>query len=154
MVAAAPVRSLPVVAYPPVAPRVSEAEVLRFESMLETADDAVQVCVEAQRKNAGWRAQDALCADAADAHLVAVLEAVAAATGAATPPPNVHGGTDRCELIRWTLESIMAMRNDTLRAAHTEQRAPGTLDPDHMGQCMELVTRLNAALSAPPRPQS
>ena len=69
-----PLCSLPVATHPPTTPRMSEAEVLRFESMLEAADDAVQMCVEAQRKNSGWRAQEALCADAADAHLVAVLE--------------------------------------------------------------------------------
>lgn len=142
--------SLPVATHPPTTPRMSEAEVLRFESMLEAADDAVQVCVEAQRKNSGWRTQEALCADSADAHLVAVLEAVAAATGTTTPPPNAHAETDRCALIQWTLESIMTMRNNTLKAARDEQRPPGTLDPAHMGPCIELVTRLNAALSVPP----
>ena len=138
---------------PPTVPRTSDAEMLRVEAVLEAADAAVLVCASAQRADAQSRVQEALCADAADAHLGAVLEAVAAATGTTTPRPDLHAQTDRCELVRWTLESIVAMRQDTLRTAHDAAQwgaaAPhcAALDADQAAACMELVARLNAALS-------
>lgn len=130
--------ALPVAIHGPRTTRLSDAELLRFEAVLETADEAVEAYVEARTPQR---------LPASDSEAVALLRAlvdVVVATTGVSPPSAMD---NRRELVRWAMDSIVDARTHAVHQATRKNLAPG-MDPQHLATCMDLVAKLNGVIGA------
>ena len=130
--------ALPIATHGQAVSRLSQADLLHFESMLATADDSIEACMRARARTA-IPARD----DSASAVLQAVVDAIAAVTDA-PPPTNMASKTGA---VAWVSSAIVEARDRAVRKATQNSMAPG-MDPQTVGACMELISKLNNALGA------
>ena len=130
--------ALPVAVHGQKVARISDANLTQFETLLDTADDAILASIAAHTPRSVPDSPDE-----ATAVLLAVLKTIAATTDT-EPPARLD---NKRELIRWTAEAIVSRRDQAVHTAVKHRLAQG-LNPEILGQSLQLMTTLNAMLGA------
>lgn len=125
------ISALPTVVHGPRVSRLTDAELVRWESTLEVADSAVAACM-AARAVATPPADDKTALSA----LKAVVSTIRALTGCDEPTTL----TSQRAMIAWTCGALGRMQ-PAPTPAHTPRASP-----EHAATVMELMARLNDSL--------
>ena len=132
-----PLTTLPVAIHGQRVNRLGTDELLRYESLLDTADDVVLCHMQARRAP---RLPET--GDQATATLVAVLQTVSALTSIPTPEHI----DDKRTLVHWVATSVRAMRDEAVTRASATAGAT-SMHPEAMATSLELISKLNGLLS-------
>ena len=132
--------SLPMVVHTDATGRLSHSELLQFESLLSTADDAMASCMETRSQYALLQNTKDTDNNTSSAILHSVLETIGVLTGESVPVINT-----RHAAVAWVSQSILAMRNVAVETASQSKLTPG-MDPAMVASCMELITQLNTRM--------
>lgn len=123
--------------------RLSAADLLRFEDVLEATDTAVATCMAARARAESNLDEVRDGGSESTEVLNATLEAIVACTGARQPVSE--GALTRAEAVEWTIQAITKMRDNAVHDATAHNLAPG-IRPDHLANCMHLIVALQAQL--------
>jgi len=122
------------------AARLSDAQRVQFEAVLETADDAVLACMQARQAR---QAPPAPVSTGDAAEMVQLMiKTVCAVTGAEAPATL----DSKRAVVRWLSDSITRATETAVCKATQNNLAPG-MDPREVATCMELMTKLNTLMN-------
>ena len=122
-------------------PRVTHAELARFEAVLDAADAACEAAAQSHHLRSAPAPPDDRTAQSNLQVMMATVHALCGGAGGAPPPPNAT----HKQLIKWTTDSINESRRTAVRAVAQHNLAPG-MQPEQVAVAMELMQRLNGVL--------
>jgi len=130
--------SLPVLTHGQANGRISDAELARFESVLDSADHAVDACMRGRTK-LRVPSTESSTTDM----LLALVKTVGATTGAREPDAL----TSQRELVTWVHAAITEKSARDVRVA-TKHSLVEPMDTAILAQCLELISKLTALSSS------
>ena len=133
--------ALPVAVHGQAVTRLSQAELVQFETMLATTDDTLEACMEARETRERWPASE----EASRAVLQCMTDAICALTGVAPPTTLVN----KHEAVAWLHRSLLQWRDSELDNASKRRRTNG-MNPAALLECMELISKLNSTIGNDP----
>lgn len=128
--------TLPVAIHSQAMSRLSTADLAQFETVLATADEAIEACM-----NANASVHVPVTDEGTVGVLKSVVNTVRAVTGA-TPPASLDSKEELC---KWTARAIYEFRDRAVNAAVTNNLTRG-MPPEQMSACLELIEKLNRTI--------
>jgi hypothetical protein len=122
--------------------RLSQADLLHFESMLATADNALETSM---KSRAARRTIEYMEEGSAQEVLKSMADAVCALTNA--PPPTSL--TSKQDAVAWVYRALLPWRDRAVRDATQAVSTPG-MSAEALTACMELISKLNTTIGADP----
>jgi hypothetical protein len=133
--------ALPIAVHGQAVTRLSQAELVHFETMLATTDDTLEACMEARETSERWPEEEG----SSRAVLQAMTNAICALTGVA-PPSKLHTKRDA---VAWVHRTMLDWRDLEVGNATKRRRTMG-MDPAVLVECMKLVSKLNSTIGDDP----
>lgn len=133
--------ALPVAVHGQAMTRLSQAELVQFESMLATTDDTLEACMEARETRERWPVEEG----SSRAVLQSMTDAICALTGVAPPTTLVN----KHEAVSWVHRSLLQWRDSEVDHASKRRRTNG-MDPASLLECMKLISKLNSTIGDTP----
>lgn len=136
--------ALPVAVHHQAVTRLSQAELVQFESMLATADDSIESVMRARE---GMYDDELDDGDEAGARAIvqSMVEAMAALTE--TPPPVIF--KDKTTAVNWVYRTMISWRDRDRQEVMKGNHVPG-MSAETIATCMELITKLNTSIGGDP----
>lgn len=119
--------------------RLSEEKLLHFESMLTAVDDMLET-------NMNARLTPCVLDNECSAGVLQAMVSTICVLTDSSVPLNL---TTKTRAVEWASESILKSRDRAVKDAKQNNMAY-CMDPQHISSCMELISKLNAAIGNTP----